>query len=197
MDRAYLDSAAEARPDMQSAALGFAAMAAYLMLRRRKQGLDRAVLVSQIFIALSIFTHPIGGLALIGVLFLAALVTIVQPSVGATFWWPRFPTSCGAALWGWYISLDPYAFRTQFSGNLNPGERLGGFGVPLADSCGKSRMRYLAGMYMPDYLTGVRRITAAIPVAYAAGVFAPLLSPSFRRMRRDGWCCRLWQSSTR
>ena len=184
VDRAYLDSAAEARPDMQSAALGFAAMAAYLLLRRRKQGLDRAVLVSQIFMALSIFTHPIGGLALIGVLLLA-----VWYDRAALRWRhilvAAIPYLVAAPLWGWYISLDPYAFRSQFFLNLDPGHRLGGIWNPFSAFAREVRERYLAGMYMPDYLTGVRRITAAIPLAYAAGAVAPLLSPTFRRMRRQ------------
>ena len=184
VDRAFLDSAADGRPDMQSAALGFAAMAAYLMLRRRKQGLGAAVLVSQIFVALSIFTHPIGGMSLIGVLFLAlwfdrTALRWRHIAVAAIPYLVLFP------LWGWYISLDPYAFRTQFLFNLNPAGRLGGASSPFSGFVREVRQRYLAGMYLPDYVTGVRKITAAIPLFYAAGVIAPLLSPSFRRTRRD------------
>jgi hypothetical protein len=184
VDRAFLDSAADGRPDMQSAALGFAAMAAYLMLRKRKQGLGAAILVSQILVMLSIFTHPIGGMSLIGVLFLA-----VWFDRRALRWrhiaWAAIPYLVAFPLWGWYISLDPYAFRTQFLFNLSASRRLGGATSPFSGLVREVQQRYLAGMYLPEYLTGVRKITAAIPVFYAAGVIAPLLSPTFRRMRRD------------
>jgi len=184
VDRAFPDSAADGRPDMQNAALGFAAMAACLLLRQRKQGLGAAVLVSQIFVALSIFTHPIGGVSLIGVVFLALwfdrrALRWGHIALAAIPYLVAFP------LCGWYISLDPYAFRTQFLSNLNPGKRLGGAASPFSGFVRELRQRYLDGMYLPGYLTGVRRITAAIPVFYAIGVIAPLASPTFRGMRRD------------
>jgi len=184
VDRAYLDSAAEARPDMQSAALGFAAIATYLMLRKRKQGLGMAVLVSQILIVLSIFTHPIGGLALIGVLLVAAWLDHAVIRWRLIFV-AAIPYLLAATLWGWYISLDTYAFQHQFFSNLNPRVRLGGLRNPLSGFVRELQERYLAGMYLPYYVAGFRKVTAAIPIAYAAAVFAPLLSPTFRRMRRD------------
>ena len=184
VDRAFLDSAADGRPDMQSAALGFAAMAAYLLLRRRQQGLGAAVLVSQFLAALSMFTHPIGGISFIGVAFL-----VLWFDWKALRW--RYlavaavPYLVAFSLWGWYISLDPYAFRTQFLFNLNPAGRLGGVSTPFGGLIREVRMRYLDGMYMPAYLTGIRRITIAIPLFYAAGIVAALATPSFWRLRRQ------------
>jgi len=57
-DKAFIEAAANGRPDMMSAALGSLAIAAYLALHERD--LSAAILVSQALLAVALFTHPIG-----------------------------------------------------------------------------------------------------------------------------------------
>jgi hypothetical protein len=61
VDFGFVDSASDARMDMTCAALGFAALAAYLSLRERS--FPRAVVVSHTLASAAVFAHPNGAFA--------------------------------------------------------------------------------------------------------------------------------------
>lgn len=170
-DRFFVDSGADGRPDMMSAALGALALAAYLGWRERR--MDRAVLLSQVLLAAAVFTHPIGGIA--G--FAIALVAI-RDDLRRLAWRHLALAAlpylvCGLA-WGLYIRVDPDAFRAQMAGNSIG--RFRGFTAPLQALWDEVRLRFLDRAYAPSYAAGVRRVTVAIPLIYAAAVLALLLS---------------------
>jgi hypothetical protein len=169
-DRAFIDAATSGRPDMMSAALGAAALAAYLVLRERS--LKTAIFASQVFIALAVFTHPIGGVAGFGVLVLALWFDSRrlrwQHLLLATL-----PYIVGVGLWGLYISQDPEAFRTQFG--MNAAGRDQGLHSPITQMVREIRVRFLERMYLPPYATGARRASVLIPILYAFSVVALVL----------------------
>ena len=164
-DHYFIDAATSGRPDMMSASLGALGIAAYL--HWRESNLSRAILVSQILAAAAAFTHPIGGIALVAII-LAVL----------RFGWRRLrwrhgliaaaPYVALAAMWGWYISLDPAAFRAQMAGNT--AGRAGGLSSPLQYLIHEVTWRYLDRSYLPAFATGIRRLTVVIPAIYALAV---------------------------
>ena len=173
-DKAFIEAAANGRPDMMSAALGSLAIAAYLALHERD--LSAAILVSQALLAVALFTHPIGVLAESAVCVLCARFDYRrlrwrQLSFAA------IPFIVGFGLWGLYISRDPEAFRTQFGRNASGRE--GGLRAPLQAIGSEVRSRFVNSMYLPPYATGVRRATILIPIIYYFAAIALLF-------RRDG-----------
>jgi len=170
-DRFFVDSGADGRPDMMSAALGALALAAYLGLRKRS--MDRAVLASQALLAAAVFTHPIGGIA--G--FAIALVAI-RDDLSRLEWrhlaMAALPYLAFGTAWAFYIRADPDAFRAQMAGNSIG--RFRGFSAPLQALWDEVRLRFMDRSYGPAYATGVRRVTVAIPLIYAGTVLALLLS---------------------
>jgi hypothetical protein len=112
----FLNSAANGRMDMMTAALGSAAIAAYLSLGGRDQG--KALLIGHSLAAAAILTHPCG------VLFAAAL-TAIQFLTGNWRWTAvncaavAVPYLAALAGWGWYIAQAPSDFHAQFFGNVS------------------------------------------------------------------------------
>src|SRR5450432_1133190 len=174
-DRFFVDSAADGRPDMMSAALGALAVAVYLKLR--ESGLTRAVLVSQTLLAMAVFTHPIGGVAIF------ALVPIAFRQDRSLLGWRHLalaacPFAVAGALWGYYISLDPAAFRAQMAENTVG--RFSSLRAPFTAILNEIRVRFMERAYAPSHATGVRRLTIVIPLIFAAAVIALLVSRSGR-----------------
>lgn len=160
-DRGFVDAAASGRPDMMSASLGTIAMAAYMALREKRLG--AAIFVSQALIALSLFTHPIGAFADLGVLVLA--LRFDSPRLRwAYLALAAAPFVVGFALWGFYIIQDPPAFRSQFGANASGREQ--GLRSPLNALLREVRIRFLERAYLPPYATGARRLSVLIPLSY-------------------------------
>jgi hypothetical protein len=179
-DRFFVDSGADGRPDMMSAALGALALAAYLALRERSLG--RAVLVSQALLAAAVFTHPIGGIAGFAIA-LVAIAFDLRRLDWRHFLLAAIPYAVGGALWALYISVDPEAFRAQIAGNSIG--RFKGFSAPLTSLVDEIRIRFLDRAYAPSYATGLRRVTVLIPAIYAAAVIAVLFSRAGKEMERQ------------
>lgn len=115
------------RMDMMCAALGFAALAAYLALRERNLG--AAVFTSHALVMLSGLTHPNGiihlaGLVLVTLYFDRRRLRLAHIGLAAV------PYLLGAVGWGLYIMQDPSSFIAQFSTNAKDGGRLVAFKTP-------------------------------------------------------------------
>ena len=164
-DRAFIDAAASGRPDMMSAAFAALAIAFYLGLRERSLG--AAICWSQVLLACALFTHPIGALAGF-ILVVLAFRLDFRRLRWQYLYLAAIPYLVGFGLWGFYISKDPEAFRTQFG--MNSAGRAAGLPDPLGAIAREVQDRFLDRMYLPGYASGVRRITVVIPVIYAFAV---------------------------
>lgn len=176
-DHFFLNSAADGRPDMQSAALGVLAMAAYLYWR--EVSLVKALFVSQLLLVIAVFTHPIGGIALFGV----GLLLLHQGDWRRLTWqalvMAAVPYVVGGALYGYYISLDMEAFRAQMAGNTTKVGRFQSLTAPWRGVIDEFRIRFAERSYAPLGTTGARLILLAIPAIYFASVAYSLAGKRF------------------
>jgi hypothetical protein len=173
-DHAFAGGAASGRPDMMSAGLAILGLLSYLILRQRRLGV--AILVSQVFFAASLFTHPVGALPIFLLLFLVWKLDFRRLRWNY-LWLAAAPYVVGFGLWGWYISQDFDNFRMQFL-KWNAVGRQEGITRPLESFYHEFTERY-GGVYLPPYATGIRRITVLIPVLFAWAVLCLL----FRRQK--------------
>ena len=114
----FVDNAGFARPDLMCCALGLMGLAAYMVFRQRSR--STALLLSNAFIAASIFTHPNGIFHFLG------LVTIVLWLDRRSLSWKlalvsAVPYLAAAGLWSAYIARDPQAFLDQMMANGSNG----------------------------------------------------------------------------
>lgn len=173
LDYHFLVGGSSGRMDMMSAALGFAALAAYLELRERS--LPAAVLVANSLVAASGLTHPVGGyLSFAGLQFLTLYYD--RRRIGARHVaLALVPYLAGAAGWGWYILKDPAAFAAQFGTNATMDGRLGGLRAPwmgvLREITGRYAMAFGLGTHTPDSIGPIylKAVILAVLVAGAAG----------------------------
>jgi hypothetical protein len=169
-DYMILDTASSGRMDMMSASLGFAAIAAFLLLRERN--LLLAILASQTFVVLSGLTHPNGVMAFLGLIFLTLYFDFRQigwKHVAIAF----IPYLVGGTAFGLWVLQDPTAFKDQFIDNVLMGGRTKGLTAPLegfikeftkryphafglqANSGGHSGPIYLKSLILIGYITGL------------------------------------------
>ena len=109
-DYIFIVCAASGRMDMMSAALGFAGLAIYLLLRESR--LTLAVLLGNALVVASGLTHPMGLLPLLGLIFLAIYfdrkrIGLKHIAVAVV------PYAVGGIGWGLYILQDPQASKPQ------------------------------------------------------------------------------------
>lgn len=182
LDYTFLSAASLGRMDMMSAALGFAALAAYLSLRERN--LKVALLTSQALVVASGLTHPNGIMPCVALLFLTLYYD--RHRIG----WRHVLTAAlpylvGAIGEGLYILQDPSAFQAQFIDNVKMGGRMSGFSAPWVGFVNEFTQRYphgfglgarSAGHSGPVYLKSL------ILIGYAAGILGAIFT---RRLRQD------------
>ena len=178
VDYTFIWSAADGRMDMFCIACGSAGLATYLLLRR---SLTPALHLSNVFVALSLFTHPNG------ILFMFALLL-------AFFWFDRgrfrpsfilagWPYFVLAATWAAYISIRPDYFLAQFSANASAigGTRWEGILHPL-QAIRNEATRYLTHYgFFPLWTGPVPRYVAAVPLLFGASLLTASLLPAIRR----------------
>ncbi len=175
IDLTYLWSSADARMDIQTAVLGWAAWLSYLSFR--KHSMAKALLVSNSCLALGALHHPNAAYAALS---LAAIILYLDRS---RLSWilvalSALPYLVAAALWAFYIAPDWGLFQIQFGANLagranirtrylaKPGEMLW---LEIA-------VRYLAAYGVwPVWLGSVPNILRCVPFLYAA-VFVIVLT---------------------
>jgi hypothetical protein len=187
VDRSVLLSAADGRPDMTSAAFGVAALAAYVALRERH--LTAAVMAANALLTAAVLSHPIGGVAVFGLIYLA--FHLDRPRLA-----PRHvaaaaaPYLVGLGLWGWYISLDPQAFWAQFTANASTG-RFSALSAPFAGFWREVTVRYMERSYWPPDAVGWRKLSALIPVLYALAAILCSFAAGMRKLDGARWFGRL------
>jgi hypothetical protein len=115
--------------DMMSAALSYAALAAYLALRERR--LPQAFLAAFSAVAASGVSHPAGGvLSFCGVSLLAIYLDRRRVSVYCLTL-AAIPFVIAAIGWGLFISRHPDYFLLQFGFNITFHKRTSGFSSPV------------------------------------------------------------------
>jgi len=164
IDCAFVDSASDGRMDMICAALGFLALAVYLVLRETR--FLWAVFLSHTAAALSLFTHPNGALASAALVFLLVyldrqrLQWAVVPLMGT----PYVLLGLG---WLAYVMKAPAAFLAQFGANAS--NRMAGLSAPLEAIRLEITTRYLQYHFLPGD-GGFSQLKILILVAYVAAV---------------------------
>lgn len=187
IDYIFIVCASSGRMDMMSAALGFAGIATYLMLRESRFVL--AVLLSQTLIVASGLTHPMGILSFFGLLFISLYLDwrrIRLKHIGVAL----LPYVVGSLAWGAYISQDFQAFKDQLSANAmmgsdaNVGDRFVGLRSPLTGLKLEITQRYVgnfASALRRGERLGPAHFKLLILGLYVLGVVGTLLIRSIRR----------------
>lgn len=177
LDYFVLTRAADGRMDMMSAALGFAALAAYVSLHRH---LDRAVLLAATLAAASAFTHPVGGfLSLVSVGLLALLldarrIRLRHVALAA------LPYVAGLLAWGLYVSQDADAFRAQMGSNA--AGRLAALAAPWTAMVLEVE-KYATAFGFAGAGWSFQNLRLLPLLAYLAGLAGVALTPVLRRDR--------------
>ncbi len=178
-DFVFIMQGADGRMDMMAAALGYAAIAAYLVLRKRS--LNVAVFCAHSLVVLSGLTHPNGGL-----LSLAGVVFLMFYYDRRSIHWRHvmlaaIPYLVGAAGWSFYLAEDPKLFLTQFRGNASG--RLNDILRPWVEVRNEIVERYLAAFGFQPGAPAVAKIKLLLLLSYVAGVVGTLSVATLRRMR--------------
>lgn len=127
-DYMVLETASSARMDMMTAALGFAAIAVYLVLRERN--LLLAVLLSQTLIVIDGLTHPNAITAFVALAIVALWFDRKQLNLRMIFF-AAIPYVIGGTAFGAWVLQDTEAFKNQFIDNALMGGRMSGMSSPL------------------------------------------------------------------
>jgi hypothetical protein len=112
---------------MLAAAFGYSGIAAYVVLRARS--LRLAVFLSNALVAVAGLTHPNAAMVCLPALIAAVLVLDRKAISAPVLAFATLPYLVAAAAYGWYVALDPAAFREQFFSNSSG--RLTGLASPL------------------------------------------------------------------
>lgn len=171
------------RSDVMCAALGAAAFASYMVLRRRH--FKTALLLGNALVAGSGMTHPNG------LIYLVVLAILVFSFDRKRLAWIHLlivgaPYLVGAALWGAYILQAPADFVAQFGGSAS--HRLGGLTLPWFAVKGEF-LRYRNAYGFRDFTLTLRSAKGLVLLAYVAGVAGVLFS-------RKDTPSRLWLKIT-
>ncbi|MDQ3798980.1 MAG: phospholipid carrier-dependent glycosyltransferase [Acidobacteriota bacterium] len=180
-DYTILDTASLGRMDMMSAALGFAAVAVYLMLRERN--LPLAVGLSQTLVVLNGLTHPNGILAFFGLAFLT-LYFDFRKLAPRYFALAAVPYLIGGAAFGFWVLQDAQAFRDQFIDNAMMSGRTSGLSSPVEAIFREFTDRYPHAYGLGFTSSGhgaVTRLKSLILIGYIAGFLGVVFTPSLRR----------------
>lgn len=177
VDYFFVLGASQGRMDVMCAALGIAAVAVYLRLR--KKSFARAIFWSHMLATLSVVTHPAGlgywlGLVFLILYFDRRLLSIKAVIIAA------LPCLIGGLAWGAYIAQDPDQFITQMHGILN--SNLHSFeggpwsDIPFLRNLQKEVFfRYVAPFGLAGAVGLAQRLKAFVLLAYVVGIGGTLL----------------------
>jgi hypothetical protein len=164
--------------DVMAVALGWSAVAAFLMLRERSFSL--AVGVSQSLAAIAFFTHP-NGVMLVLILAVTTLYFDRQRVRVVTVAEAALPYLAIGAGWGLYIAQSPADFLAQFLGNA--AGRGPTITAPLAALRLEISHRYMENFGLASWTSSSGRLNV-IPLAmFLAGAAACLLVREIREQR--------------
>lgn len=178
-DFTFISVASFGRMDMMCAALGFAAIAAYLGLRERN--LKLAVLASQTLVVASGLTHPNGVMPFFGVLFLTLYLD--RRSIN----WRHvliaaIPYAAGAVGLGLYILQSPGDFLAQVGANGGT-ERLSWLASPLASIKSEITLKYLQAFGFAPHSAGFAHLAILVLAGYVAAIVAAISVRPIRQHR--------------
>ncbi len=173
----FVMTAATGRPDMMSAALGFAALASYLRLRERN--LFVAILTGEALVAASGLTHPVGGVLAFGALLFLSVYLDWRRIRMRHVMVAALPFIVGALGWGFYVKGNPLRLMAM----LTDPARTGLVISPWLSLRREITERYLPNFGLASYSSGLARIGLLILVAYAAGVIGSVCSRGIRQHR--------------
>lgn len=179
-DYIFVMHAAFGRMDVMCAALGFAGLAAYLMMRKRV--LSWAIFVSHTLVVASGLTHPNGIMALTGLMFL----TIYFDRTSLR--WQHLPIGMspyvlGALGWGLYILRSPSSFASQFGDNASG--RLPGLFSPWTTLKLEFTDKYLEAYGFASFSSGFSRLKIFLLIAFVIGIVGVF---STKRIRQNRGC---------
>lgn len=181
LDYTFLVGSSFGREDMMSAALGFWALAAYMLLRARS--LSTAVVASSALATAAVFTHPVAVAHFLG---LAVLVLHFdrQRLRVRLFAYAALPVMLALLLFGLYVRQSPGDFLAQFGANASTGDRLLALRAPWKSLWLEVTNRYLAGFGLGPHSAGHFGpifLKSLVLIAYLTAILASLL---VRRLRR-------------
>jgi hypothetical protein len=167
VDYHFQMQAADGRMDAMTIGLGYAAIASYLILR--KQGLVKAVAVSQTLAAAGFFTHPNGALP--ALLLICTAVYMDRAKLRAALLpAAALPYFVIGAAWGVYIAQAPADFRAQFLGNA--ADRGPTFLTPIEALRMEIVHRYMANFGMAEWTSPSGRLNVMPLLLLLAGTAA-------------------------
>ncbi len=184
IDYHFLAVAALGRMDAMCAALGWGGCATFILLRQRS--FSQAILVSNILVAASCFTHPFGALYFL--VLMAWMLYFDHNRLRFRDWAvAAVPYLAGFGAWGLYILQDPAHFWSQFGGNASgiayeftTFNRWSGLSAPFA-AFRWELVRYAAAYSWYSVSGFWPRLQIVIPAIYGLGVITALTTPSIRR----------------
>jgi 4-amino-4-deoxy-L-arabinose transferase-like glycosyltransferase len=178
-DFVFIMQGADGRMDMMAAALGYAALAVYLVLRERS--LNLAIFCAHSLVVLSGLTHPNGGLlSLAGVVFL--MFYYDRRSIHLRhLLLAAIPYLVGLAGWSMYLAEDPKLFLTQFRGNASG--RLNDILRPWIEVRNEIEERYLAAFGFQRGAPAIAKVKVLLLLSYVAGLVGTLSVRALRRQR--------------
>lgn len=179
VDHAFLECATDGRPDIMSAALGALALALYL--HWREASLARAIVAASTLFTLSVFTHPMGGMAAVPLLLAYGLLDLSRFRVSHIAL-AAAPLFIAGAAYAAFILQDYAAFQAQFG--INAGGRLSGLTHPLQALIDEVRVRYFERFYLPEYATGLARLRVLIIFGYWFALIWAVVAPGMRNTSR-------------
>ncbi|HEV7860817.1 MAG TPA: glycosyltransferase family 39 protein [Pyrinomonadaceae bacterium] len=182
LDYVFIMAASFGRMDMMSAALGSAALAAYLLLRERD--LKLAIFLGQSLVTACGLTHPNGG-----VLFFVGLLFLILYFDRARLKWQHLmiagiPYVIGAAAWSTYILRAPSLFVSQLTANAAMGGRMSGLTSPLSALKNEITLRYLTAYGLGQHTSGHLgpvQLKALVLVAYLIAIIGVLSVRAIRQ----------------
>lgn len=176
IDYHFLMQAADGRMDVMAIALGYSAVAAYLLLR--DQRLSLAVAVSHGLAALALFTHP-NAVVLVLILVCTMYYFDWQRVRPSTLLLAVAPYLVLGAGWALYILQNPADFTAQFLGNASG--RGPTLRTPVAALLSEISTRYLTNFGIAGWSSLTGRLNVIPLLMFLAGVAVCLATPAIRR----------------
>lgn len=172
----FIDNAGFARPDLMCCALGLSGLAAYV--EWRQTNLNLAMLVSNAFVAASVFTHPNGVYHCLGLVAVVLYYDRRRLNLAA-LGLAALPWLVFSACWAVYIAQDYRAFADQMRANGMNGRWTTTLN-PFAIVWNEIAQRYAVAFGLATRGWALLKLPAL--AVYLAAVAGALLQPGFRRL---------------
>jgi hypothetical protein len=163
---------------------GLALLGLWCYVQQREKSLDRAVLLSQIFLAASAFTHP-NALLWMAVSLAWALALDRHRLRWRHVFLAAAPYALGALLWGAYIARDPAAFRDQMTLNAIGNDRVANWRAPWTAVEREITERYLTAYGLGAHSDGHTSVAVKAKAVVLAAFLIALIFVAARKSLRS------------